>query len=233
MMVTHGKPAVPLPLALALFAIASGPAPGRAATPDASVGLFLTDAVGTCSSVTPFGCEADPLPTLAGNLNTPYYVFLAVFNGDPELGIAGRSCGIDYNAGSTVVHQGELCSPEGQLQFPNHNWPSPGGGNRITFNAITHCQTNEPEGNGVTAIFGYFYVTAYGSDRMSIITNDVGQAPELTIAECEPPAETNLDPATRAGYVGFSSDGSEEGDLPCVEKTETTWGRLKSNDWGN
>jgi hypothetical protein len=228
-MVTQGKTARFLLLILVLAGMAAGAVPGSAATRDVSVGLYLVNPGTECLNAPKFGCEGSP--QLKGSLNTPYYVYLAVFNGDPEVGIGGLSCGIDYSGGTTVVNGWQLCS--GGLEFPSDNWPSPGGGNKMTFETTSNCQTEEPDGDGVTAVFGYFYVTAYGDDRMAVVPNRAYQSggPRLVVAECDPPAETQLDPETRAGWVGF---GSEDGDLPCVEKTDTTWGHIKSNtDWQN
>ena len=226
MMVTQGTRARYLLLILVLAGVAGAAASGFADNGDASVGLYLVNAGVECGNSPKFGCEGSP--ELKGSLNTPYYVYLAAFNGDPEEGFAGLSCGIDYSAGSTVVQSWHVCSSAQELEFPNGGWPAPGGGNRIIFDRLTYCQTNEPEGNGVTAVFGYFYVTAYGDDQMRIIENrNLQSGPELRVANCES-AETKLDPETRAGWVGF---GSMDGDLPCVEKTETTWGHIKSTDW--
>jgi hypothetical protein len=224
MMVTHGKTALYVSLTLALMGAVMRPSPGLAQIDpnrDASVGLYIVDAGTPCQNVPKFGCDGSP--TVKGDLNTPYYVYLAVFNGDPEVGIAGLSCGIDYASGSTVVHAWQLCTHG--LEFPSDGWPAPGGGNKMTFNPQTECQTDEPGGNGVTAVFGYFYVTAYGADQIHIVNNRSAQHPELAITQCDPPATTLLDYQERGGYVGF---GGEDGKLPCVEKTDTTWGRLKS-----
>lgn len=227
MMVTHGKTALYVSLTLALIGVAVVPAPGLAqiiyTNRDASVGLYIVDAGTPCQSAPKFGCDGNP--TLKGELNTPYYVYLAVFNGNPDEGVAGLSCGIDYATGTTVVTSWQLCKPSFQLEFPNGSWPASGGGNRITYNPDASCQTEEPGGDGVTAVFGYFYVTAYAADQMKVIENrNLDKGPELVVADCSS-AESPLDAQERAGYIGF---GGDEGKLPCVEKTDTTWGHLKS-----
>ena len=203
-----------------------------AATRDVTIGLYLTDARGTCTAINPVGCTEEAQVT--GALFTPYYAVLAVFNGDPDLGIAGVSCGIDYDGGvgsGVDVVEWTLCTDG--LQFPNGGWPEPGAGNRITWNNVEGCQTNEPDGDGVTAIAGFFYVIAYSDDRMSVIENRrLDSGPEFVVTECNPPVEFPLDPENRAGWLGFSDSGGEEGKLPCVEKSATTWGRIK-NTYGN
>jgi hypothetical protein len=167
------------------------------------------------------------VPKLTGQLNMPYYAVLGVFNGDPDVGIAGLSCAIDYDDGpASGVDVLEWRACGNGLQFPQRGWPAARTGNIIT---LLDCETDEPDGDGVTAIFGFFYVIAYSPDRMSIVERtDLQSGPELKVAECEPPVEYELDPEEQAGYVGFSNDGSEEGRLPCVEKSETTWGRIKN-----
>lgn len=203
-------------------------------TRDASIGLYLVPAQGTCAQLPLEGCVEDI--KLSGEVTLDYYAILAVFNGDPEEGFAGVSCGIDYDGvtnSGVDVFDWNVCA--NGLQFPNGNWPEPGGGNRITWlNDGEGCQTTEPTGDGVTAMAGYFFVHAYSPDRMSVTENVFSNGKrELAVSECIPPVRYLLDPETRAGHVEFSDDGSEPGHLPCVDAPEnTTWGRIK-NTYGN
>jgi hypothetical protein len=110
-------------------------------------------------------------------------------------------------------------------------------GNVITWNGTEGCQLTVPGdvANGVTAVVGFFTVTAYNTDRLSVVphTQFLSHVPTFLVANCNN-AEFNLDPTKQAGSVGFSSDGSEKGTLPCIRyvKEDTTWGRIKST-YGN
>ena len=218
-------------LALGLIlGTASLPGPARAAGDDASVGFYLTDARGSCGTLDPPGCGDDEIQ-LSGELFTPYYAVLCVFNALPDEGVAGLSCGIDYQGatGSGVdIADWTLCADG--LYFPTGSgeWPKARTGVRITW--VT-CQQEVPGGSegGVTAVAGFFYVTAYSNDRLQVTTNnDLDSGPELKVAKCPPePREYSL-PISQAGSVGFSDDGSETGTLDCQPlDVETTWGRIK------
>jgi len=214
-----------LPLALAV------PSPSQAHTEDGTIGFFLTDARGTCADLRAPSCNDESIQ-LAGELNTPYYAVVCVFNADDEEGVAGMSFGIDYNnaTGSGVdVDSWTRCA---DLGFPTDNWPEAGTGSRITWDPEGSCQREVPGDPdfGLTAMGGFFYVIAYSQDRLEIIENiDLLSGPELKIATCEA-REIDIDPVAQAGALGFSSDQSEEGVLPCLPhpKEETTWGTIKT-----
>ena len=137
---------------------------------DFSIGLYLVPDKGTCAQLPIKGCVENI--QRSRELLTSYYAVLAAFNGSPGEGLAGISCGIDYDGltGSGVdVFEWNVCRDG--LQFPNGNWPDPGTGNRITWINTTGCQTTEPSENGVTAVAGYFYISSYSPDRLSVTEN--------------------------------------------------------------
>jgi len=202
---------------------------------DASISLYLLPGTTSlqCSSIDLPDCENDVLQG-EGDLFTPYYAVLAVFNADGDEGIRGLSCGIDYNptSGQGVDLIGSLWTlcTDG-LEFSNGNWPNSGAGNRITW---TTCQNEEPggKGTGVTAIAGFFYVSAYSNDTFRVTTNNGVAYPEFEVGDCNAQVTTLSYPA-QAGWVGFSDDGSVKGNVQCGKpKEDTTWGDVKAR-YGN
>ncbi len=194
--------------------------------PDASIGLYLERASGRqqCSRVQPISCEDRDIAT-EGELFTTYYVYLSVFKADVTAGIAGLSVGLDYGSG-VQMDSWTSCS---DLDFPNGGWPANGSGNRIAWAPQVNCQQNEPggSGDGVSAVAGFFTVSAYSDDTFAVGPNRGISPPEFKVADCAS-AESSI-PFERAGYVAFSQDGSAKGSLPCGgEKEETTFGRVKS-----
>jgi hypothetical protein len=200
---------------------------------NASISLYLVPKSSPlrCQSIDPPDCENDVLLG-EGELYTPYYAILAVFNGDGEEGIAGLSCGLEYNStpNQGVEMWGWTRCTDG-LEFTNANWPASGGGNRITW---TNCQSEEPggTGTGVTAIAGFFYISAYSEDTFRVVENtELGSGPEFSVANCAASVE-NLN-LNQAGWVGFSDDGSVEGSVLCGKpKEDATWGDVKARYGG-
>jgi hypothetical protein len=216
---------------LGVFTIATG-AEAQRENKDATIGLYLLEGTVRCNQIEPLACNDESI-VVEGNLFTPYYAVLCVFNGDAEKGVQGLSCGIDYDGvgGSGVEMWGWTVCADG-LEFPYRDiWPDAGGGNRITW---ASCQQEEPGGGGtgVTAVVGFFYVTAYSPDRLSVITNNVDSGPELQVGACDNATSDLL--ITQAGWVGFSSDGEEKGELPCLDRevSDTTWGDVKNKYGG-
>lgn len=149
-------------------------------------------------------------------------------------GIAGLSCGIDYDntLGSGVdVYGWTLCADaESPITGPNGAWPAAQSGNRITWDAGTNCQVSPSpslfEAHGVA---GAFYVYAYGDDHFRAIAN--ANAPggsELYVKDCD---NVQWDMQYfQLGEVVFT-DGSTFPFHPCpfpdpVERK--SWGSLKA-----
>jgi hypothetical protein len=156
---------------------------------------------------------------------------LCVFNGDFELGIAGMEFGIDYDSGSQSgvdVYSWNICA---DLEWMDDTWPDARSGGLITWLSEENCQKTVPgeEQDGVTAVAGFLTLTAYDTDQLKITAHhSPSGAYNFVVADCAA-SESALDPTAQAGYVGFSSDLSEKGNIPCVHHVgETTWGRIKS-----
>jgi hypothetical protein len=198
---------------------------------DASIGFILKDAgaVPRCSDLRPIACS-DQTAKVTGGLQD-YYAILCVFNGDDELGIAGMEFGIDYDSGNQSgvdVTSWNLCA---DLEWMDDTWPDAGSGGIITWTNVENCQKTVPGDalDGVTAIAGFFTITAYSTDRLRVVTHDKANNQKvLAVADCSS-SESALDPTQQAGYLGFSSDLSEKGSIPCVHHVgKTTWGVIKS-----
>ncbi len=160
-----------------------------------------------------------PLYNTSGEVGAGYNVYLI---GVSASGMAGVSCGIDYDpvaASGVDVLDWVLC---GDLQFtnagPNGEWPAAGGGNRITFDYTVNCPAYTVPGyesDGVFSIFGAFYVYAYGDDQFRVTQNmNLESGPELVLGTCDG-AEVPL-PTDRGGWVAFSADGTSQGCNPAL-----------------
>jgi hypothetical protein len=219
-----------------------GPAAAQdAKAPSVTVGFLLqpTDKPLVCSGIVPRACT-DETAVVTGTVLESYYALLCIFGGDPETGIGGVKLGVDYDGASQSgvdIEAGSWTRCANGLEFPTDDWPRPRSGNIITWEPSEGCQRTVPgdEAHGVTAVVGFFSLTAYNTDRLSVIPHTQSPPGLLTfqVADCNT-AQFDLDPAKQAGSVGFSSDGSEKGNLPCIRhvEEETTWGRIKST-YGN
>jgi len=159
--------------------------------------------------------EVDEQPILE-----PRDVYLVVVDGLPIPGVAGLSCGVETSA-LVNISGFVLCA---DLEAPNGGWPASGGGNRITWNGSTNCQTTVLSTEGVHAVAGAFYVYAYGDGVLFVTLNNGVDPPELSVADC---AGLESDLLVGGGQVGF---GSVPGFRPClidVPVDPITWGRVK------
>lgn len=213
---------------------------------DATIGFYLEEAnrYPICSHIEPPSCADESVP-LNGELYTGYYAFLCVFNGNAQLGISGLQCAIEFDdarRSGVDIDSWNGCS--NGLDLPQDGWGLiSGDGNTITWDVTSGgCQREEPGGfgSGVTAVAGFFYLTAYSEDVLKVVPyrfTAPGTVPALTVGDCstETPDgkpttgityELALD---HTGSVGFSDDGSVTGDLPCIQRIqeETTWGSVK------
>jgi hypothetical protein len=169
-----------------------------------------------------------------------YYAFLCVLNANAQLGIAGVQCAIEFDdARRSGVDIDSWTSCANGLDIPHDGWGQiSGDGNTITWNLTSSgCQRDEPGGfgSGVTAVAGFFYLTAYSEDLLKVVPwrgTASGSMPALKVIDCgdgeKSGAETTL-ANDHGGSLGFSDDGSVVGNLPCVQRVqeETTWGSVK------
>ena len=164
-------------------------------------------------------------------------VYLVVARAYPGPGIAGVSCGISYNATVGVgvdVLDWTLCADLDFRSAGDHGeWPASGGGDRITWVSTTNCQRTVIDPDGVHAIAGAFYVSAYSSDALQVTyNNNILSGPEYAVADCAANVtylqyDWEFDPP---GSIGFGESGNWS---PCKYKTtipvdRTTWGQLKT-----
>ena len=213
--------------ALVMFAFAAPARAQRGVHEHATVGLYLTENPRSCDASPP-ACSDNVRVT--GELSLPYYAYLCVLKGDRAGGVAGIQFAIDYDPApqsGVDVWSWVKCT---DLEFPQSGFPASGLRNVITWDFTRNCQDYEPAaGEGVTAVGGYFYLTAYSNDRLSVIPVGLPNIPDVLVTDCGA-AETHID-ADQLGHVGFSDDGSVTGNLPCVEITieDKTWGGIKQS----
>ena len=128
----------------------------------------------------------------------------------------------------------EVATPTATLAVRGTTW-------RITWDAINACQTNEPSGasSGVTAVAGYFYLTAYTPDRLEITVRAADN--KAVVADCnsaESIVAGNGAPfhsKSYLGYVEFSDGGRTPGYNPCGlahPVIESTWTGVKTSGSG-
>jgi hypothetical protein len=214
---------------------------------NASIGFFLQEASSpslACRDIQPIGCS-DQNAVVTGSLQKDYFAIACVFGGQPkdfnpqDYGISGVQFAIDYDGGSQSgvdIYSWNVCADG--LDVPTDNWPAPRTGDIVTWIVDREtgdgCQENVPgtAEDGVTAIIGYFYLTAYSTDRLAVIS-DRRPDPHLAITTCPTGYTYELDPSEQAGNVGFSSDLTEKGNIPCVHHVDKkTWGQIKSTYGG-
>ncbi len=224
--------AVALLAAFAALLAAAAPAAAQA-NRDVTIGLYLEEAGSqpNCNKIKLLDCD-DSSIQVTGELNTAYYAFLCVFNGDASEGISGLQCGLRFNDARNVGVEIESWRSCADLEYPQSGWASRSGvGNRILWSNNVHCQQEEPGGigQGVTAVGGYFYLSAYSPDQLEVVPwKGTGYGEGLRVTNCAN-AETELEDAA-GGSLGFSDDGSVKGSLPCNTRIqeETTWGGVKN-----
>lgn len=173
-------------------------------------------------------CDAWATPcsrfATAGYTGVPYDMYMVVANGDPQAGISGLSCGIDYYWQPIHVYSWSFC---GALEFPSSDWPGNTSGIRLTWNTVEDCQNQTVpgyQGEGVHAVAGAFYVYAYDTNRETgyaefsitrhphLVRTDSGNE-ELAVTSC-----TGLVadiPESAVGSVRFSEAGDRWGINPC------------------
>jgi hypothetical protein len=169
------------------------------------------------------------------------YVVVAGAGND---GLAAASFGVNYSGsnGAGIDPRFILWTPCADgLAFPNNDgvhgdFPQPGGGLRITWNAPSSCQFESIVPYGVHAVIGVFYVYAYSDDVFRLTpNNNLQTGHEAAVANCAG-IETNLFDVFPVWYVenwtmGRVGFGAQSGYTPCprpLPVVTTTWGKMKS-----
>lgn len=148
-------------------------------------------------------------------------VYLVVAKADAGHGIAGVSCGVTYTSNITM-NGWTLCA---DLEFPSNGWPGNLGGDRISWQAGTHCQTTQIGGDGVHAVAGAFHIFAFGDGTIELTPNNGLVIPQFVVVDCGA-SETQVQVA--GGKVGY---GAKTGFNPCkvpVPVQATSWSNIKS-----
>ncbi|HEX7880644.1 MAG TPA: hypothetical protein VF720_14610 [Candidatus Eisenbacteria bacterium] len=172
--------------------------------------------------------------TLTSGTPAFHYVYLLVVNGSQVEGIAGVQCGINYNGAEFVgvdVFTWSLCAT---LEFASTGWPNAGGGNLITWDATTRCQTAGNATIGAVAVAGFFYMGAYTPDVMRVTPRPVDALAK--VANCGSVEDIVFSPAgddahTFLGAVGFGPGNT--GINPCGRELvlpvePTSWSAVKT-----
>jgi hypothetical protein len=150
---------------------------------------------------------------VAGTVGVPHFVYLL---GTPGTGgtLSAVEVGVTYQDGEPNdrldgagidIFSWTRCATLDFLSPAPRTWPAPAGGNLIVFDALLACQEGE------TAVFGYFYLTAYAPDALHLISRP--QSGQAAIVDCSS-VETTLEDAD-LGSVRFSNSGGESGCNPC------------------
>lgn len=205
----------------------------------AAIALHIASANTGCTVP---GLRSATLNQQTNTLSTPsgpfYYVYLLACNGSDSVGIGGIECGIQYqgefNPGGNptqplVVFGWNSCST---LSFESTGWPSPGGGNALTWSTAA-CQNTRSEAGvkySVIAIGGYFYVGAYSPSTMYVTPRPVSGAAAVSDCSARVDFVHNQIP-THLGSAGFGTVGFN----PCGAPTpvqNSTWSTIKGQ-YGN
>lgn len=162
-----------------------------------------------------------------------YYMYLVACNASDSTKVGGIECGIQYNG--VVNSTGDPTAPFvvfswtncGSLEFQSTGWPASGGGNAITWTALTCPGTrSEPLVKySVIAVAGYFYVGAYAPTQVYITPRPVSGT--AAVADCQARTDfiSGLIP-THLGSAGFGLVGFN----PCGAPTpvqSSTWSNIK------
>ncbi|HEX7880958.1 MAG TPA: hypothetical protein VF720_16220 [Candidatus Eisenbacteria bacterium] len=161
---------------------------------------------------------------------TSYHTYLLVVDGSQTEGIAGVQCGISYNPapGEGVdVYTWNLCAT---LEFSSTGWPASGGGNLITWDATTRCQTSGNALTGAVAVAGYFYMAAYTPDLMKVTPRPVDGLGK--VANCGSVEDIinscPLNDGFFYGAAGFGRSGHNPCGFSCPLPVEAkTWSGVK------
>ncbi|HEX7880641.1 MAG TPA: hypothetical protein VF720_14595 [Candidatus Eisenbacteria bacterium] len=224
-------PALPLLIGLSGALLSAGPALAQYGTPNEEAKIIIhvvpvTSMSGRACSSNKAQAPCDQMVT-NGKVNEYYYGFVCVVDGKRDAGIAGVTFGVKFNRtprSGVDISEWTRC---GTLEFPTtsggrRDWYNvSNGGNLVTWDPQNACQTTEPSGSGtgVTAVAGYFYLTAYSADRLEIVPRPADN--QAAVADCTsilsivagPGAPIHTKPYV--GTVEFSADGSVVGSNPC------------------
>ncbi len=150
-------------------------------------------------------------------------IYLMAVSPDVAAGVAGLSCGIDYEAAlfAGVDVFGYWICADAEM---SGGWPAAGTGNRITWDPVTNCQRTTVGGEGVHTLAAVFYVYAYGDGVFELTGNPDTPGSEMVVIDCLGAEHAQLVPPAQVGF------GTPLGLNPCLADVPTvpvTWGRIK------
>ncbi|HEX7880486.1 MAG TPA: hypothetical protein VF720_13815 [Candidatus Eisenbacteria bacterium] len=202
-----------------LFAAGQADPAGAAGNRNAKIMLQALSPVMKNGCVRPATVPATCSGYVVNNLGlypTRHFVYALVTNGTQVEGVSGAAFGIDYDPAlqsGVDVFSWTLCAT---LEFPSAGWPAAGGGNLITFDAVTRCQTSGNANVGVVAVLGYFYCAAYTPDVMRVTRRPVYD--DASVTNCglevdETPSGNEGPWCNFLGQLGFGP--GRTGHNPC------------------
>jgi hypothetical protein len=198
---------------LSVLAFGAAPA-GAASNPNARVLVHLTAPVGKAPCLAPGGPAGCADIQTAGDLSpASYYALVMVTNGRTSNGVGAVEFGIEYDddPGAGVdIFSWSACG----TSIPTGAWPASGSGNHVNWSA---CQSTEPDGpgTGVSAIAGYFYLSAYSSDALAIKPHP--EVHDVRVIDCSGTPGIVFDTTPpRWGSAAFSPGATTPGDNPCL-----------------
>ena len=194
--------------------------------------------MGTCDLCQPDYCGAFFTPNIpCSEYNTDYFFsgivitigYLVLAHGDSTSGVAGVQFGITHSPSFSVLNW-YLC---GDAEMPHdsnagESWPSPGSGNRVTWDPDTNCQRNVIEDEGVHVVVGALSIYTYAAGTFSVTPDSTLANPTFIVTDCL--GEESFSSA-QGGVIGYM----EEGFNPCLDSTPvepSTWGQIKAR-YGN
>lgn len=171
--------------------------------------------------------------TLVTSINGPFhFVYLLAARG-AITDLAGLQCGITYQGNQPGdmsdgvgidVFSWSLCATLEFVAAGPNAWPRPGGGNLITWDPTTRCQT------GDSGVAGYFYVGAYSTDQMTLTRRPVDNKAAVVRCNATEPPALGLGDLGSASFNSSTSGGCNPCLINCaapVGVETTTWSSVK------
>ncbi len=184
-------------------------------------------------------CSLTPLANNCGlaKLNgdlypTSYHMQLVIDHGDsmatviagnPAAGLAGVQFGVEYPSGAAGIGIFSW-NLNATLEFTSRQFPASGGGNLITWNSGTLCQSSR------LTCAGWFYLGAYQASTFHLVKRQVDN--KTGLADCN--AKEFALELGNLGFAAFSAGALTQGCNPCLDDcapvavAPTTWSKVKN-----
>lgn len=167
-----------------------------------------------CDLLTPPPCNylEENLSVHAAAGGTDYLIYVLVMDADADEGISGAEFGITYNDSIGLgvdVHSWTDCAFQ---TYGGPSWPGSNSGARIVFGSCQNTPAEGDLGGRVTAILGYFSVTAYGDDVFEVTRRADTPQESFAVTNCSS-RTTNLGYPSAAGRASFGT--ATDSQDPC------------------